>query len=98
MSENRDTFETEMLPKLEAAHTGWLENARLYAALLGMNGLEVTIDDVRDGCPPPENIDPRVMGAVFTRKHWVLIRRTRSKRRACHNRPIGVFVLRSTRP
>jgi hypothetical protein len=49
---------------------------------------------VRAICPPPDDVDPRVMGAVFKRSEWELIRHQRSTRSTCHNRPVGVFRLR----
>jgi hypothetical protein len=94
MSDDRDIFEREILPLFEEFRGEWLQEARATAAMLGSSGREITINDVRALCPPPEDVDPRVMGAVFTRKCWTLVRYERSNRATCHNRPVGVFRIK----
>lgn len=69
----------------------WLTRARGLALQLGRFGDQITIDDVREVCPPPEFVDPRVMGAVFRNEDWVCIGYRKSKRNTCHRRPIGIF-------
>jgi len=44
--------------------------------------------------PPPESIDPRVMGAIFNRSDWEAVEFVNSHRRTCHKRPIRRFVPR----
>ncbi|MBP0492200.1 hypothetical protein [Roseomonas indoligenes] len=87
-------FEDTVLPHFEAHRAEWLAQARAHARLLGLGGRTVTINDVRAKCPPPEDVDPRVMGAVFQAKDWELLRHERSSRKTCHSRPVGVFRLR----
>lgn len=94
-TDTKDLFERTVLPWFEESRADWLANAREVALQLGEWFPEVTIDDVRILCPPPANVDPRVMGAVFLRKHWELLRHERSNRAACHNRPVGVFRRRA---
>lgn len=89
-----DLFETAVLPLFEEHRADWLERARSSAIELAAANEKVTIDDVRDVCPPPEDVDPRVMGAVFRGKHWECVGYQKSRRKSCHNRPVGVFRLK----
>jgi hypothetical protein len=91
-------FDQIVLPLFEEHRSDWLENARAAARRLARTRREITINDVRAECPPPDHIDPRVMGAVFRpAKDWQLVRYERSNRTTCHNRPVGVFRFRGAR-
>jgi len=90
----RDLFEKTVLPLFEEHREEWLDRARADARMIGTRQELVTIDDVRALCPPPPDVDPRVMGAVFTRSEWESVGYQRSARRECHNRPVGVFRLK----
>lgn len=72
----------------------FISEARAAALKLGQEQAEVTIDDVREVVPPPEGVDPRVMGAVFRVESWRLLRHERSRRSDCHHRPVGVWRLK----
>jgi hypothetical protein len=72
----------------------WLMQARSAARSIAMKRGSVTIDEVREHCPPPDDADPRVMGAVFKRDEFELIDYIESRRKACHGRHIGIFRLR----
>lgn len=87
-------FERDVLPLFETYRGEWLDAARLVAAKLGSSGRNVTIDDVRKVCPPPPDVDPRVCGAVFTRREWIKVGYLNSTRSTCHHRPIAVFRMR----
>lgn len=93
----RQIFDQQVLPLFEESRAQWLAAARAAAEKLGCEQATVTIDDVREKCPPPVNIDPRANGAVFTRKHWELVGYRQSDRTTCHGRPIGVFRLKIQR-
>lgn len=84
-------FEQQILPLFELSRADWLLEARQVARQLGKTGKEVTIDDVRQLCPPPAGVDPRVNGAVFKRPEWELIRHQPSVRATCHHRLVAVF-------
>lgn len=88
-------FDADVLPLFEQSQPDWLQSARAAARRLGASGKAITIDDVREVCPPPSDVDPRVMGAVFKHSEWTCTGHRRSRRRECHNRPVGVFVLKS---
>lgn len=85
-TEGRD----EALALFEEHRAEWLAAAR-HAALRLYRRVErpITVDEVRAECPPPEGIDPRVMGAVFS--GWVAVGFVNSRRRMCHGRPIRMF-------
>jgi hypothetical protein len=74
--------------------SSWLDHARAHARRIAAEKGDVTIDDVRHVCPPPEGCDPRIMGSVFLARDFVRVDFRASERRACHGRPIGVFRLR----
>ena len=87
-------FEQSVLPLYEATRTEWLEQARSAAYTIGCNGVTVTINDVRRVCPPPVEVDPRVMGAVFLRKLWRKVGYSNSSRSESHGRPVAIFELK----
>ena len=93
-----ELFEQTVLPLFEEYRQDWLLVARATAFQLGEFLAEVCIDDVREIVPPPPDKDPRVNGAVFERKYWLKLRTERSRRRACHNRPIAIWRLKSREP
>jgi len=86
-------FEQAVLPLFEEYRGDWLVEARRVARALGTQG-PVTIDDVRARVPPPSHVDPRVMGAVFTRREWERVGYQSSTRSTCHKRPICLFRLK----
>ena len=71
-----------------------IARARAHARRIAREKGQVTINDVRAYCPPPEGADPRIMGGVFTRAEFVRVGFTMSERKPCHHRFIGVFRLR----
>ena len=87
-------FKQQVLPLFETSQPDWLTQARYVARSIAASREFVTIDDVRQVCPPPDGVDPRVMGAVFKGKDWECIGYQKSKRSACHNRPIGQFQIK----
>ena len=83
------------LALLERTRKDYLAKARRVAAQIAYTTQQpVCVDDVRALCPPPESIDPRVMGAIFNRSDWEAVEFINSHRRTCHKRPIRRFVLR----
>lgn len=89
-------FSKEVQPLFEQYRAEWLAKARHEALKLGRKRRVVTVDDVRNVCPPPEEFDPRVMGAVFRTPEWEAVGFINSGRRACHKRPVRLFALRDT--
>ena len=81
---------------IKEARSVYLALARKAAHQLAMKSAtgSITIDDVRATCPPPGNVDPRLMGAVFLEKGvWEPLGFENSKRSTCHRRPIQRFRL-----
>lgn len=89
-----DLFGTLVQPHFEEHRADWLAEARAIAFDLAQRNGTVTIDDVRALCPPPADVDPRVMGAVFrTRDFRPTGKHRKSARSICHNRPVAIFEL-----
>ena len=88
-------FETagEALAALENANAEYVAAARAVALQLGQGGAIVTVDDIRAICPPPEEIEPRVMGCILRRPTWVKTGYRDGARRTSHKRPISEFKL-----
>lgn len=89
-----DLHQLDWLDLLEETRPDYLALARNAARKLLETQDTITINDVREVCPPPADIDPRVMGAVFrcadfeATGEFVL-----SSRTTCHRRPIQRFRL-----
>ena len=94
MTAARQVFDQYILPLFEQTRGDWLTEAREVARRLAAENGEVTINDVRAICPPPKEIDGRVMGAVFTRKDFIRIGFQNSDRKECHGRPVCIFALK----
>jgi hypothetical protein len=73
----------------ETTREDYLAEARLAAESLANQRGVITVNDVREMCPPPANIDPRVMGAIFKSKAWHKVGYMSSSR--AHMRPIAMF-------
>ncbi|MEL6758223.1 MAG: hypothetical protein AAFP81_17460, partial [Pseudomonadota bacterium] len=70
----------------------YLARARATARLLLESRDEITINDVREHCPPPPHWDGRVLGAVFKHPDFESTGRiVKSNRSTCHKRPIQLF-------
>jgi CRISPR/Cas system CSM-associated protein Csm3 (group 7 of RAMP superfamily) len=92
MNNARAIFDDALLPQFETRT--WVESARAIARRIAAERGQVTIDDVRVLCPPPEGADPRIMGSVFAGGQFAQVGRINSSRRECHGRSIGVFALK----
>jgi hypothetical protein len=82
-----------ILDLFEQSQPEYIVRARAAAMELCQRNGSATIDEVRAivGDPPKE---PRVNGAVFSRKLFEKIGYESSNRAACHARPIARFRLR----
>lgn len=93
----RTNSRDEALDLLEKTRREYVSAARDTAIKLHLDtGQPITIDDVRRVCPPPKDIDGRVMGAVLRYPEWIKTGYINSTRRACHNRPISTFIWAGT--
>lgn len=75
-------------------HDAWIGEARRAARRIASEHGAVTINDVREICPPPDEADPRIMGSVLKKDEFVRVGFQVSSRRSCHGRMIGVFRLK----
>lgn len=85
----------EALDALQVARLGYVEAARNVALRLLQAQPTICIDDVRAVLPPPDNVDPRVMGAVFNSKLFRKVGYTQGQacgREAYHTRPVALFA------
>lgn len=56
---------------------------------------EVTINDIREKLPPPEDMHPSVLGAVLRDKRFIHTGRyTSAKHTASHARKVGIYKLK----
>ena len=85
----------EALDLLEQKRHEWIKQARAFAFnLLSRRGINnpdpvITSDDLWALCPPPSDINPKVMGAVFRKSSgFKPLGYVPSKRKQCHARPI----------
>jgi len=60
----------DALEALEQSRAEYLIQARMVAHRIAKLKKVITINDVREVCPPPSEVDPRVMGAVFNTSDW----------------------------
>jgi hypothetical protein len=92
-------FHQTILPLFQKTRAQWLHEARLTALTVGNwkasqgEPPHVTADDIHRHCPIPDGIDPRVMGAVFTKDGWRKVGYVNSTRAICHHRPIALFEM-----
>lgn len=90
----REIFEQKVLPLFEEHRAPWIERARIAAERIAQGGKIITIDMVRAECPPPSDVDPRVMGAVFRPLgKWLKVGYVQGFRTASHGRPVAQFKL-----
>ncbi len=83
----------DILNQLEQVRREYVDSARNAALdLFQRTRRPITVDDIRRICPPPSDIDPRVMGCVLRAPKWMKVQTVNSSRRECHHRPIGSFV------
>lgn len=84
----------DWLETFEMTRPAWLARARATARLLLETRTEITVNDIREHCPPHPDWDGRVLGAVFRTNEFEAVRSIRSSRKECHHRDIKTFRLR----
>jgi len=93
-----DLFEARIQPLFEQHREDWLTSARTVAEQMCVRNGTATTDDIWAHCPPPSDVDPRVLGAVFKTSQFEATGIYRkSGRSTSHHRPIQVFRLARTR-
>ena len=88
----------EALDTLKAKNAEYIQKARSSAFQLLKNKQAkgdaevVCADDIWEICPPPPEINPKVMGAVLSSKYFSPAGFTRTKRPQAHARPITLWT------
>lgn len=73
----------------------YLYAARGLAVRICKEKGEVTINDIRDKLPPPEEMHPSVLGAIFRDRRFIHTGRyTTAKHLASHARKVGIYQLK----
>lgn len=86
---NQHPYHDSIAIKQTQDHAAWLARAKVLAIQISLERGFVSSDDIWNGAPPPDNADPRVMGALWRpRKDWLPVGYIPSTRRECHYRPI----------
>lgn len=97
-TEDANEYGQAVLPLQEEKFEGYLTRAREAAVRLAQEKGQITIDDVWEACPPPRDLDPRVLGGVFRRSspagEFVIVGYQKSRRtKFNHGRAIAVWKL-----
>lgn len=71
----------------------WVKDAREAAVRIAARSGQVCSDDIHTACPPPADLHPNAMGAVFNTKRLHLIGYKKSARKSGHSRRIGIYQL-----
>lgn len=77
-----------------ASGARWVEEARDAAIAIANVRGEVTSDDVWQACPPPADVDGRLMAGVFSRTDWEIAGYRHSVRGRNAARQIAVWRLK----
>jgi hypothetical protein len=79
----------------ESQNSDFIEQCRAVARQLAAQNGEVTVDEVRDLVPLPENRSAKAYGAVF-KKGFKKIGYVTTKRASSHGRPIAQWILKES--
>lgn len=84
-----------VLADLEKRRWAYIEQARRYAVDFARRWGVVSINNVREGCPPPADVPPAALGAVFKeRKVWQVVSFCLAEHPAAHARVVRVYKLK----
>jgi hypothetical protein len=91
-----DIYGRLVLPFQQKANPEYVAKLQATMQAFAADGREVTIDDAWDICPPPPNVDPRILGAAFyPKKLWLGVGHCKSRRKINHGRPVAKWRLRA---
>lgn len=84
-----------MLLRHEQTKKHYIYAARGLAVRICRERGEVTINDIRQQLPPPEDMHPSVLGAVLRDRRFIHTGRyTSAKHTASHARKVGIYQLK----
>ena len=84
------------LDHLAETHEEYFTRARKWAIAYANETGSVIVDDVYRACPPPADIDGRVMGSVMRCKELVAGEYVLTTRSSSHGRPVRRFYPKET--
>jgi hypothetical protein len=79
------------LDGLEAARQDYVLEAREFAVQYAKQRGEISINEIRECCPPPADINPAVLGAILRGKQWEPVGYTTAKHPDAHARVIRTY-------
>lgn len=82
----------QALDRLERARAEYVARARIHADMIYARLGYCTVDLIRAECPPPSDIDGRVMGALLRAPAWLVEGDQHSRRGINHGKKIARFV------
>lgn len=74
-------------------NSSWVDEARAVAKQLARKDGQVSIDEVLDFLPRPEDIHPNATGSVFRERCWKKVGYKSSSKPSAHARAIGIYQL-----
>jgi len=84
-----------VLDDLEMRRRAYIERARRYAVEHARRWGVVSINHVRAGCPPPADVPPAALGAVFRERNvWQVVSFCLAEHPAAHARVVRVYKLK----
>ena len=84
-----------ILDDLEQRRWAYIKQAREFAVDFARRWGVVSINNVREGCPPPADVPPAALGAVFKERNvWQVVSFCLAEHPAAHARVVRVYKLK----
>lgn len=84
-----------VLDDLEKRRWAYIKRAREFAVDFARRWGVVSINNVREGCPPPADVPPAALGAVFKERNvWQVVSFCLAEHPAAHARVVRVYKLK----
>ena len=82
----------EILDDIEARRSQFISMARNMARSISRERGQVSINDIREKHPLPDDVHPSAYGAVFRGPLWKVIGYTAAKHSDAHGRLIRIYI------
>ena len=98
MQQTLDLFQSQRLRDIGVTsvynnNSSWVEEARVVAKQLARQNKQVSIDEVLDFLPRPDEVNPNATGSVFRERCWKKVGYKQSSKPSAHARAIGIYEL-----